>query len=232
MLSLVIPTLNAARTLPATLAALAAARAAGLIGEILVVDGGSMDATVRIAAEAGCGVLASARGRGVQLKAGAEAAQGPWLLFLHGDTRLESGWEAAAQDFMTGSGASGEESSGRAAYFRFALDDRASPAARRLERRVAWRCRRFALPYGDQALLIHRRLYETVGGFRPLELMEDVDLVRRLGRRRLVSLAPRAVTSAARWQEQGYLRRSLRNLSCLALYRLGLPPRLLRHLYG
>ena len=84
-------------------------------------------------------------------------------------------------------------------------------AARRLERLVAWRCRVLALPYGDQGLLISRALYEAVGGFRPLPLMEDVDLVRRLGRSRLPPLPVPAVTSAERWRREGWRRRSARN---------------------
>ncbi len=76
---------------------------------------------------------------------------------------------------------------GRAAVFRFALDD-ATPAARRLERVVAWRCRTLGLPYGDQGLLLSRALYDALGGFRALRLMEDVDLIRRVGRARLVFL--------------------------------------------
>ena len=97
---------------------------------------------------------------------------------------------------------------------------------------MAWRCRVLALPYGDQGLLIHRDLLASVGGIRPLPLMEDVDLVRRLGRRRLVALDAAAITSAAKWQRQGWYRRSLRNLACLALYFAGVPPRLIARLYG
>ena len=89
-----------------------------------------------------------------------------------------------------------------------------------------------ALPYGDQGLLIHRDLLAAVGGIRPLPLMEDVDLVRRLGRRRLVALDAAAITSAAKWQRQGWYRRSLRNLACLTLYFAGVPPRLIARLYG
>ena len=90
----------------------------------------------------------------------------------------------------------------RAAVFTFALDD-LSPAARRMERLVAWRSLRLGLPYGDQGLLISRGFYDAVGGFRPIELMEDVDIVRRIGRQRLDVLGIRAVTSAAplpRWR--------------------------------
>ena len=103
---------------------------------------------------------------------------------------------------------------------------------RRLERLVAWRCRALALPYGDQGLLISRALYEAAGGFRPLPLMEDVDLVRRLGRRRLAALPVRAVTSAERWRREGWRRRSARNLACLSLWFLGVPPGAIKRLYG
>ena len=207
---MVLPALDAAASLPATLAALGAAA-----GEILVADGGSHDETPAIAARFGARVIAAPRGRGPQLAAGIAAAHGDWLLLLHADTVLAPGWAAAVRAAM------GEP--GRAAYFRFALAS-ADPRARRLERAVAWRCRRLALPYGDQGLLISRALLEAVGGMRPLVLMEDVDLVRRLGRRRLRPLPVAAVTSAQRWEREGYLRRSLRNLGCLLLWRLGLPP--------
>ena len=89
----------------------------------------------------------------------------------------------------------------------------------------------FALPYGDQGLLIHRDLLRAAGGIRPLPLMEDVDLVRRLGRHRLVRLDAAAVTSAAKWQRDGWTRRSARNLLCLALWFLGVPAHCIARLY-
>ena len=107
----------------------------------------------------------------------------------------------------------------RAGYGRFALDD-PSPAARQLETMVAWRCHRLGLPYGDQ-LLIHRSLYQSVGGFPPFELMEDVAVVRRIGSTRLSALPMTVTTSAERYRRAGYIRRPLRNLSCLALYLIG-----------
>ncbi len=215
-----IPALNAAAFLPATLAALTGEP----VEEIVVADGGSTDGTVSCAMRAGARVIPAPRGRGVQLAAGIAAARQDWILLLHADTRLGEGWRQAV---MEHAGAS----EGRAAYFRFALasDDR---RARRLERWVAWRCRFLALPYGDQGLLIHRRLLTQIGGIRPLPLMEDVDLIRRLGRRRLVGLDVPAITSAEKWEREGWLCRSMRNLSCLALYWLGVPPRLIRKLYA
>ena len=217
-LSVVIPALNAAATLPATLAALGATPA-----EVLVVDGGSADGTPALARGLGARVIAAPRGRGTQIAAGVAASAGPWLLLLHADTRLGPGWPEAVGAAM--------RDPGRAGYFRFALDD-AAPAARRLERAVAWRCRVLALPYGDQGLLVHRDLLAAVGGVAPLPLMEDVDLVRRLGRARLAPLPAEALTSAARWQRQGYLRRSARNLACLSLWFLGVPPRIIARVYA
>lgn len=225
-LSVVIPALDAAETLPATLAALAPARDAGLLREVLVVDGGSGDGTAEVAARWGARVVRAPRGRGAQLAAGGAAAQGEWLLFLHADTRLGSDWAAAARDFMAQAG-----SEDRAAAFRLALDD-PDPRARRIERVAHWRARALGLPYGDQGLLIARRFYEALGGYRPLALMEDVDLARRIGRRRIALLDAQAVTSAARYRRDGWWLRPLRNLALLGLYFLGVPPRLLLRLYG
>jgi len=218
-LSVIIPALDATATLPATIAALA-----GLPGEVVVVDGGSSDGTADLAARLGALVVRSPRGRGRQLAAGVAAARGEWLLLLHADTILAPGWAAAAWGFMAAN-------PGKAAHFRFALDA-AEPQARRLERLVAWRCRRLGLAYGDQGLLLSRALLEAVGGIRDLPLMEDVDLVRRIGRKRLVGLEVDAVTSAARWRREGWTRRSLRNLACLSLYLLGAPPRMIARIYG
>ncbi len=225
-LSVVIPALDAAATLPATLAALAAARDDGLLREVLVIDGGSGDETVEIALRGGARVLNAAANRGAQLAAGGAAAGGDWLLFLHADTRLAPGWVAAARAFMARPGS--EE---RAAAFRLALDD-ADPRARRVERLANWRGRALGLPYGDQGLLIARAFYQALGGHRPLPLMEDVDLARRIGRRRVAILDAEAVTSAARYRQGGWWLRPLRNLALLGLYFLGAPPRLLRRLYG
>ena len=223
-LSVIIPALDAAASLPATLATLAEAGAS--IREIIVADGGSRDATTAIAEAAGAKVVSAPRGRGAQLAMGAATASGDWLMFLHADTRPQPGWSAVVSRFIAD-----PANHERAGYFAFRLDD-ASPAARRLERIVAWRSRVLGLPYGDQGLILARAFYETLGGFPPLVLMEDVALIRRVGRRRLVALAASALTSAARYRREGYLWRPLRNLGCLALYLLGLPPRLIVRLYG
>jgi rSAM/selenodomain-associated transferase 2 len=229
MISVIIPTLNAERTLAHTLTALVPAVVDGIVQEAILVDGGSTDDTRAIAEAAGTHLVFAPAGRGSQLEAGASHAKGDWLLFLHADTVLEPGWAEEAQGFME------RVESGRraqaAAAFRFALDDE-GVMPRFVERLVALRCRLLALPYGDQGLLISRNLYNRLGGFRPLPLMEDVDLVRRLRRRELVILQSRAVTSGERYRREGYLARSLRNLGCVLLYYLRVPARVLARLYG
>ncbi len=225
MLSIIIPTLNAAAQLPETIARLSSP-VPGLTIEVAVSDGGSNDQTVKVAEAAGAKTIIARRGRGVQLIAGACAATGDWFLFLHADTRLGEGWALAAANFMTEQG-----NRDRAGYFVFALDD-PGRAARRLERIVAWRSDLFGLPYGDQGLLISRNLYRRIGGYRDWPLFEDVDLARRIGRSRLTGLAIPAVTSAARYRKSGYLARSARNLCCLALYFLHVPPHWIAKLYG
>jgi len=216
-MNVVIPTWNAARTLPATLEALREAAP-----DIIVADANSPDGTAATAAAAGARVIQAPRGRGPQLVAGAAAASHDWLLFLHADTRLEPGWSAAVQAFTRGPPA--------VAHFAFALNHPGAEA-RRLERAVAWRCRRFALPYGDQGLLIHRSLYDQVGGFRPLPLMEDVDILRRLRPIRPTALPVRAITAPDKFLKRGFYLRSARNLTILSLWFAGVPPRILAKIY-
>jgi rSAM/selenodomain-associated transferase 2 len=214
----VIPALNAAATLGRCLAAV------GEAGEIVVVDGGSADATAALALRSGARLVRSPRGRGTQLAAGAAAAKGEWLLFLHADTLLAPGWRPMAERHMA-------RHPDRAACFRFRLDS-ADWRARLVEAGVAARVRLLGLPYGDQGLLLPRRLYDEAGGFRALPLMEDVDLVRRIGGRRIERLGAAAITSAERWRRGGWLRRSGRNLLCLALYRCGMSAERVARLYG
>ena len=225
MLSIATPTLNAADALAATLAALVPGAIDGLVGQLVIADGGSGDRTLAIADQAGADIVSTDAGRGGQLRAGAAAARGTWLLFVHADTRLEPGWVDEARAFI------GEAGAERAGYFRFALDDNRW-RARLLQRAAAWRAALFGLPYGDQGLLISRHLYNAVGGYRPLALMEDVDIVRRLGRERLTVLDGSVVTSAERYRRDGWTRRSVRNVFCLSLFFAGVPPGLIRKLYG
>lgn len=223
-LDIVIPTLNAAATIARTLSAVSVARGAWPC-RVVVCDGGSGDDTAAIAHRLGAQVISALPGRGGQLAAGA-AGTSDWLLFLHADTVLSARWVEAAGRFMDSP--AGNESAG---YFRLRFDSD-SPRARTVERLAAWRCRTLGLPYGDQGLLIKRAFYERIGGYRALPLMEDVDLVRRIGRHRLVALDAKAKTSAARYERDGWTLRPLRNLFWLGLFALGVPPHLIAKIYN
>ena len=229
MISVVIPALNAQATLPGTLTALIPAALEGLIREVIVVDGGSTDQTCQLADSAGAEVIGASQGRGSQLSAGAARARHPWLLFLHADTVLDSGWEREVVHFIerinTG------KARPAAAAFRFALDDNGL-APRVLERLVQLRCAVLRWPYGDQGLLIPRRLYDEIGGYRSLPVMEDLDLTRRLGARRLKLLRTRAITSAQRYQNEGYVQRAFKNQMCLLMYALNVPSTRILQFYG
>jgi rSAM/selenodomain-associated transferase 2 len=229
MISVVIPTLNAQDELGPTLAALVPAAIEGLVREVVIADGGSSDATEKIADEAGARLVRCEAGRGQQLALGAREAKGRWLLFLHSDTVLQPGWEAEV--FRHIQAVERVEAPDKAAAFRFSLDDDGLMPTY-LQWAVGVRCRLLKMPYGDQGLLISRRLYDEAGGFRPIALMEDVDLIRRIGRSRIAFFRATAVTSARRYRAEGYMRRMLRNFACLSLYYLRIPPHVLARLYG
>lgn len=229
MITVVIPTLNAETSLAATLTSLVPGAVEGLIRQVVIVDGGSSDRTLRIAEDSGADIVRSEPGRGRQLQEGAKVARFPWLLFLHADTVLDPGWERETAAFIERVDVGQRPPS--AAAFRFALDDMGF-LPRMIETGVALRCTLLRLPYGDQGLLIPKRLYDEIGGFKPMPLMEDVDIVRRLGRSRTLILRSQAVTSAMRYKRDGYIRRASRNLICVSLYFLRAPLSLIARLYG
>lgn len=219
MVSVIIPTVNAERLLPRCFDSLISAAVRGIVREVIIVDGGSTDATLEIADGTGAHIVRSSRGRSVQLAQGAQAAKSDWLLFLRPETALEYGWEAEAESFIDQS----LMMPPRAAIFRFALEDFGGKA-RRAETKAALRTALFALPYGDQGLLIPRSLYRRIGGYRPLKDMEDADIIRRIGRRRLVQLRARAINLPR--PHTG----SLRGITLTLLHALRVPARLLASL--
>lgn len=212
-LSIVIPTLDAAQVLPDTLACLIEGLAGGLVRELVLSDGGSRDQTLAIAEDAGAVIVTGPPGRGGQLRRGAAAAEGEWLLFLHADTHLPAGWaELVAAHMARTDGA---------ACFR--LQFRAAGPMPRIVAGWANLRTSLGLPYGDQALLIPRMLYDRAGGYADIPLMEDVAMARAL-RGRIRLLEGWASTGAERYLRDGWLRRGARNLSTLAAYLAGVPP--------
>tara|TARA_R110000787_G_scaffold30150_4_gene81145 strand:+ start:1249 stop:1932 length:684 start_codon:yes stop_codon:yes gene_type:complete len=215
-LSVIIPTLNAARDLPLCLESLMPGLESGLIREVIVSDGFSEDGTESLAEAAGATFLKAAKGRGRQLIAGADAARGDWLLFLHADTALSREWAERVSDHIS-------QRPDNAAVFRlkYRSDDK---GARWLESRANRRARWMGLPYGDQGLLISRKLYDQVGGFPDVRLMEDVMIVRAVGKQNLTFLDAEARTSAAKYERDGWRRRAWKNAWMLARFLLGVSP--------
>ena len=232
LVSVVIPVLHDAEELERLLADLLgrppAGSGAGAGCEVIVVNGDGADPGIRPLRERFTAVrwAAAEPGRARQMNAGARLASGAWLLFLHADSCPAPGWLDAIRridaDPRTVAGA-----------LRLQLRSR-DWRARLVERGVAWRVRWMGLPYGDQGIFVRRSVFEQLGGYRPLPLMEDVDLVRRVRRRgRMAFSRVPILASARRWERDGWMRRTALNLLLLLAYAAGVPPaRLARAYYG
>ena len=191
--------------------------------DIIIVDGGA-DPEIEsiVTAHGRAMVRRTTSGRALQMNAGAAGAAGEWLLFLHADSALPPGWLPAMANL-------GDAVAG--GWFRFALDD-AAWQARVIEQLVAWRVRHLRLPYGDQGLFVRRSVFQRLGGFRELPLLEDVEFVRRLVRAgRVVELPLTLRTSSRRWRRDGWFRRSTKNMAIVGLYLAGVPPARLARWY-
>ena len=213
-LTVVVPALNEARHLPSLLADLQ--RWPNAL-EIVVVDGGSTDNTIQVAHQGGARVLQSpVQGRGQQLQQGLQSSQHAWLLILHADSRLSQNWVDHVQRVHTM-----EQGRQQAWAFDFRVDER-RPMLRLLEWCVGLRSRWGQMPYGDQGLLIHRSLYDRVGGYRPLALMEDLDLIQRLRQiSRIGALGCALTTSSRRWSRRSVLNQAWKNAQLRRRWRNG-----------
>lgn len=235
-LSVVIPALGEAASIGRTVSSVALAAAyAGIAAEVVVADaepgdgGSTLSALDRLdpAARsrlAGVRGLRAPQGRARQMNAGASVARGEILLFLHADTRLPETALATAARLV--------DNGARAGAFGLAID---SPrvSIRLIARAATLRARYLGLPYGDQGLFLRRDLFEGLGGFADLPLMEDVEFVRRLARNGVRPVVAResVVTSARRFERLGPLACTLRNWTLLSLYLLGAPPARLARFY-
>ena len=202
-LSIVIPTRDVADRIGPCLGALTEGLHEGLVHELILSDGGSGDAIAQIADDIGARLVTGDRGRGAQLAAGVRAARGAWLLLLHADSQLGAGWTRAVRAHL-------QDHPDRAGYFRLRFAA-SGPMARLTSGWANLRARVFGLPFGDQGLLVSRAVLDQVGGVPALPLMEDVALARRL-RGRLRGLGAEIVTSAERYQRNGWARQGLGNL--------------------
>jgi rSAM/selenodomain-associated transferase 2 len=221
-LSIVMPALNEAAGIAHTLSRLQRLRARG--HEVIVVDGGSTDATPDLAAPLADRVLRAPRGRARQMNDGARHARGEVLLFLHADTRLPDDADATILEGLARSG----RAWGR---FDVAIEGR-HPLLRVISAAMNLRSRVSAVCTGDQAIFVERARFEAVGGFPPIALMEDIALSKRLRRgARPLCLRARAVTSGRRWEEHGVWRTMALMWWLRLCYFLGASPERLRRVY-
>ena len=220
--SIVIPTLNSATQLPPCLTAVFEGVAEGIIREVIFADGGSVDGTEALARSVGAKFVSASQGRGGQICAGVEASQGDWVLVLHSDTVLSDGWAATLRGVL--------HNIDRAYFFglRFSTG---GFSARLVAGWANFRSSILGLPYGDQGLFLTRALYDQVGGYPDIPLMEDVAISRRLRGRKTALFSVTATTQADRYLAEGWARRGTRNLWLLAQYKMGRAPASLARRY-
>jgi rSAM/selenodomain-associated transferase 2 len=220
-LTVIVPVLDEARAIEAALAPLQPHRARGV--EVIVVDGGSRDATRALAAPLADRVLEAPRGRASQMNAGAAAAAGDILLFLHADTLLPADAPALVEDAIAGGAAWGR--------FDVAIAG-ADPLLAVVALLMNARSRLTGIATGDQALFVRREAFDAAGGYPGIPLMEDVALSRSLRRRsRPACLRRRVVTSARRWERQGTVRTIVHMWRLRLAYALGADPHRLARQY-
>jgi len=222
-LSIIIPVLDEGEGIAATLDALADLRALGT--EVIVVDGGSRDATIQRARLRADRVISAPRGRALQMNAGAERAFGNVLLFLHADTRLPSDVDHVVLN--------GLERSGRA-WGRFDIKiDGQSPLLFVVSWFMGMRSRLTGIATGDQAMFVRREAFQAVGGFPAIALMEDIALCKRLKRvSRPLCLRQCVTTSGRRWERNGVLNTMVLMWRLRLAYFFGADPKRLAQQYG
>ncbi|WP_032522540.1 TIGR04283 family arsenosugar biosynthesis glycosyltransferase [Prochlorococcus marinus] len=201
-ISIIIPTINEANNLPLLLSDLSIIQKEG---EIIVVDCGSDDKTIDIANIYGAKVYkAKERNRGLQLDMGANNSKGEWLIFLHADTRLTNDWFRKINSILNGD-------KDYIFYFKFKINNK-KIIYRVLEILVNFRSQYFKKPYGDQGLIIHRNTYFKNDGFRKIPLMEDVDFLRRLNKKKdLKQLNLPIFISSRKWERTNIFLQAIKN---------------------
>ena len=220
LISIVIPTLNEENCLAVTLA-----RLHGVDDlEVIVADGGSNDLTVSLAEKAGVSVVRTGPGRGIQQNAGAAAATGNILLFLHADTILPEGFSNMIRESL-------DMREVIAGAFSLSID-MSGASIRFIEKAANWRSKWLQLPYGDQALFMKAEVFRENGGFPEIAIMEDFVLMRALGKKGTIRTLPASVTtSGRRWQKMGILRTTLVHQAMIIGYLVGRSPTSLANWY-
>ena len=218
--TVIIPTLNEASSLEACVKALGQSRDF----ELIVVDGGSEDGTTRIAEKLKATVMTAPASRAAQMNLGARIASNDIFMFLHADTIVPEDWQNVVHDTLNIPGVA-------LGAFKFGLDESGS-GFRLIEKLANFRSHFFQMPYGDQAMFVKRDIFQRIGGFPEITIMEDYAFcraIRKLGEIKTANLT--AVTSGRRWQRLGLFRTTLVNQLIIALFNFGVSDRVLRRIY-
>jgi len=208
-ITVIIPTFNSCKNINKTLS-----NVNKYFKNIIIIDGRSTDNTRKIAKKYNSKIYLSNANRGKQLHIGAKKCNTDWFLFLHADTLLESTSYEEVKIFIN------KNIKNKAAYFKLKFNEK-NKYALFIENLVYLRNIIFRLPYGDQGLLISKSLYNKIGGFKPMPIMEDIYIIRKIGYKNLYLMNSNIITDAHKYKEQGWIKRPLLNLSCLLLYFIG-----------
>ena len=220
-ISVIIPTINEAENIGTTLRSFKNIQNI----EIIVVDGGSTDRTTEIAENEGVEkVLYEHHGKGLQMNRGASMAEGGILLFLHADTRLPDKWDDCVRETL-------QNTRTIAGAFQLTIDGNGI-GLRIIEIFTRFRSALLQLPYGDQGIFLRKDLFEQLGGFKPISIMEDFEFIRRAGKMgKIVTCKQSVITSGRRWQKFGIFRTTLINQLIVLGFYLGIPHNYLRKFY-
>jgi rSAM/selenodomain-associated transferase 2 len=219
-ISIIIPTLNEADCIETTLSILTHRETI----EVIVVDGGSTDGTADLAKSCGATLLTTDPSKSGQMNTGAKAAGGDIFLFLHADTLVPENFEKSIISAIYQDGVA-------AGAFQLRINSE-SKGLRFIERVANWRSRHLQTPYGDQGIFVTQSLFQEIGGYADIAIMEDFELIRRLKRRgKIIILDQSVTTSPRRWQNLGIFKTWLLNQIIAVAYIFGYPPERLAHWY-
>ena len=219
-ITVVIPTYNAEKTINTTLD-----NVSKIFQKIIIIDAGSKDLTKIICKKFNTQFFTSKKNRGLQLNIGGEKSDSDWIFFLHADSILENYAIDEIKKFI-----SNKENNFKAAAFKLKFNQN-NIYAFLLSKIVFFRSKYLKLPYGDQGLIISKAFYKKIGGFKPLPIMEDVEIVKNIGFKNIRILDSYIITDSIRYKNQGWLIRPLINLYCLSLYFLGFNINLINRIY-